>query len=82
MRYEIRLRGRLGPLMSAALGEDVRVVPVPPRTLLTVRAAPREVPDLLRVLYRLGIEVSRLRVVVDGQEQAETSAGDRLPSDP
>jgi len=38
--------------------------------------------DLLEILDALGIEVRRLRVVVGGQEQAETSIGDRLPSDP
>jgi len=82
MRYEIRLLGQLGPLMTAALGEDVRVARAPRRTLLNVRASSCGMSDLLEILDALGIEVRRLRVVVGGQEQAETSIGHRLPSDP
>lgn len=62
MRYEIRLIGRLGPLMSSAL-EDVRVTSVPPHTVVTISGAPDGLTHLLSELAALGIEVDRLRVV-------------------
>lgn len=62
MRYEIRMVGRLGPLMSSAL-EDVRVAPVPPHTVVTIPGTSDGLTRLLHRLEALGIEVSRLRVV-------------------
>lgn len=80
MRYQIRLLGQLGSLMSRALGENVSVGRVPPHTFLTVSDTSSAVPDLLRVLSAHGIEVARLRLVVDREEQHETSGGPRQPS--
>ena len=80
MMYQIRLLGQLGPLTSRALGENVWVGRVPPRTFLTVSDTSSAVPDMLRVLSAHGIEVARLRLVVDRQEQHETSGGPRQPS--
>jgi hypothetical protein len=69
MRYEIRLVGRLGPLMSSAL-KDVQVTGLPRRTVLTATGAPDGLPRLLHRLNTLGIEVTRLRVVAARQEPA------------
>lgn len=70
MRYEIRLVGRLGPLMSSAL-QDVQVAPVPRHTVVTIPGTPDGLTRLLHRLEALGIEVSRLRVVAARGQPSE-----------
>ena len=86
MRYEIRLIGRLGPLMSSAL-EDVRVTSVPPHTVVTISGTPDGLTHLLSELEELGIEVDRLRVVAaregrhsNGRTSRRATATEEPPS--
>jgi hypothetical protein len=63
LRYEIRLRGRVGDHLAAALGLEAEVEPVS-----TVLSGTLTAPDLRRALAQLeerGVEVIELRRLPD-----------------
>ena len=63
LRYEIRLRGRVGDHLAAALGLEAEVEP--PSTLLSGSLTATDLQRLLASLVERGLEVVALRRLPD-----------------
>jgi hypothetical protein len=65
LRYEIRLRGRVGAHLAAALGLEAEAEPEPERSVLTGPLTPLELQRALTRLEERGVEVVELRRLPD-----------------
>jgi hypothetical protein len=63
LRYEIRLRGRVGDHLAAALGLEAEVEPE--RTVLSGSLTPLDLQRLLARLQERGLEIVALRRLPD-----------------
>ena len=65
LRYEIRLRGRVGDHLAAALGLEAEPEPEPERSVLSGRLTASDLRAALARLEERGLEVIELRRLPD-----------------